>query len=139
MGIDFVLDNTAIILRRSLVEISVSRQYTRLTIYHIYHDLYLSRVSSSYFPNGYAACSFSTFFSFFYMNRNDAEEHCAKISHVSLERCILWNDHKMVNLCSLMRCFSYDVTVMHFTMPAPFILKSGDNKSLCHLADTENK
>lgn len=65
------------------------------------------------------------------MSRNDAEEHCAKISHVSLERCILWNDDKMVNLCSLMRCFSYDVTVMHFTMPAPFILKSGDNKSPC--------
>lgn len=123
------------------VEISVSRQYTRLAIYHVYRDLYLSRVSSSYFPSGYTACSFSTFFLFFfYMGRNDAVEHCAKISHVSLERCILWHDNKMINLCSLMRCFSYDASVMHFTMPAPFILKSGDNKSPCATWQiTENK
>lgn len=68
---------------------------------------------------------------FFYIGRNDAVEHYAKISHVSLERCILWNDDKMINLCSLMRCFSYDASVMHFTTPALFILKSGDNKSPC--------
>jgi hypothetical protein len=75
---------------------------------------------------------FPLFYSFFfYMGRNDAVERYAKISHVSLERCILWNDDKMINLCSLMRCFSYDASVMHFTMPALFILKSGDNKSPC--------
>lgn len=114
------------------MEILVSRQCTRLAIYHVYRDLYLSRVWSSYFPSGYTACSFSTFlFFFFYMGRNDAVERYAKISHVSLERCILWNDDKMINLCSLMRCFSYDASVMHFTMPALFILKSGDNKLPC--------
>lgn len=86
MAVDPVLDNTVLLYSDDSpgkVEIAVSRQYTCPAIYYVYRDLYLSRVSSSYFPSGYTACSFSTlsfFFLllflllFFYIDRNDAVE-----------------------------------------------------------------
>lgn len=69
----------------------------------------------------YVACSFSIFsfvlslsFFFLYVDRNDATELNAKISHVSLERCILWNGDKIINLCSFMRYYSSYTGVMHW-------------------------
>lgn len=134
MGKDFVLVNTAIIQLLYYADPYARQKFQfydniRVLQFITFTVIYIYRGSRVYIFR--ADIQLFHFFPFFYMGRNDAVEHCAKISHVSLERCILWNDDKMINLCSLMRYFSYDASVMYFTMPVRFILKSGDNKLPC--------